>query len=101
MVIPKANPGILKRGCGMWMWIWMWLCLERESYLRFVNIVRMKKIGRNIVRQKNTKRVVYMAMDQKAREAAGKVDLCCDGGELFVIIIIIMIIIIIIIIYYY
>ena len=50
MVIPKTNPGILKRGGGIEMW--MWLCVERESYLGFGNRVGMWKIGRNIVRQK-------------------------------------------------
>ena len=42
----KANPGILKLGGGIKMW--MWLCVERESYLGF----EMRKVGRNIVRQK-------------------------------------------------
>ena len=62
VVILKANPGILKRGGGIKMWIW--LCVERESYLRFGNRARMRKIGRNFVRQKkDAKRVVYMTMD--------------------------------------
>ena len=43
----------------------------------------MKKIGRNFVRQKDAKRVVDIAMDQKAQEAVEKVDLCRDGHELF------------------
>ena len=78
VVILKANPGILKRGDGINRW--MWLCVERESYLGF----GMGKIGRNIVRQKNdAKRVVYMAMNQKARETVEKVDSCRDGRELF------------------
>ena len=51
VVILKANTGILKHGGGIKMW--MWLCVERESYLRFGNRVRMRKIGRNIGRQKN------------------------------------------------
>ena len=37
-------------------WWWnknvMWLCVERESYFRFGNRIRMRKIGRNIMRQK-------------------------------------------------
>ena len=33
--------------------------------------------------KKDAKRVVYMAMDQKAREATEKVDQCRDGRELF------------------
>ena len=44
----------------------------------------MRGIGRNIVRQKkNLKEVVYTAMEQKALETVGKVNLCCDGCELF------------------
>ena len=82
VVILKANPGILKRGGGIKMW--MWLCVERGSHLGFENRVGMKKIRRNIVRQKkDAKRVVYMAMDQKAREAVERVDSCRDGRELF------------------
>ena len=50
MVILKANPGILKCGGGIKMWIW--LCVERGCYLGFGNRVRMRKIERNIVRQK-------------------------------------------------
>ena len=46
--------------------MWMWLCVERESYLGFRNRVGMRKKGRNIVRQKNYKRVVCTTMDQKA-----------------------------------
>ena len=50
MVILKANPGILKCSGGIKMWIW--LCVERGCYLGFGNRVRMRKIERNIVRQK-------------------------------------------------
>ena len=61
---------------------WWWnkdVGVERESYL-----VGMRKIGRNIVRQKkDAKRVVYIAMNQKAQEAVEKIDMCCDGHELF------------------
>ena len=70
--ILKTNPGILKCGGGIKMW--MWLGLERESYLELGNRVRMRKIQRNIVSKKDAKRVVYTAMDQKAREAVQKVD---------------------------
>ena len=62
--------------------MWMWLCVEIESYLGFGNSVEMKKIERNIVGKKDAKRVVYMAMDQKAQEAVEKVDSCHDGCEL-------------------
>ena len=33
--------------------------------------------------KKDAQRVVYMAMDQKAREGVKKVDSCCDDRELF------------------
>ena len=55
VVILKANPGILKCGGGIKKWIL--LCLERKRYLRFGN--RMRKIERNIVRQKNMLRESY------------------------------------------
>ena len=59
------------------------MCVERESYLGLRNRVGMRKIGRNIVRQKkDAKRVVYMAMNQKAREAV-EVNSCRHGRELF------------------
>ena len=51
VIILKANPGILKCGGGIKMLIR--LRVERESYLGFENRVGMRKIGRNIVRQKN------------------------------------------------
>ena len=83
VVILKANPGILKHGGGIKMS--MWLCIERGSYLGFGNRVRMRKIGRNIVRQKqDAKRVVYMAMDQNAQELVEKFDSFPDGRELCV-----------------
>ena len=82
VVILKANPGILKLGGGIKMW--MWLCIERRSYLGSGDRVGMRKIGRNSARQKkDAKRVVYMAMDQKAGEAVEKVDSSRDGRELF------------------
>ena len=82
VVILKANPGILKLGGGIKMW--MWLCIERRSYLGSGDRVGMRKIGRNSARQKkDAKRVVYMAMDQKAWEAVEKVDSSRDGRELF------------------
>ena len=50
VVILKANPGILKLGGAIKMW--MWLCVERGSYLGSGDRVEMRKIGRNITRQK-------------------------------------------------
>ena len=52
--ILKANPGILKHGRGIK--IWMWLCVERGSCLGVGNRVGMRKIRKNIVRQKKTTR---------------------------------------------
>ena len=50
----QTNPGILNRGGEIKMW--MWLYVERESYLGFGNRFRMRKIGRNIVSQKEMPR---------------------------------------------
>ena len=47
----------------------------RKSYLGF----GMKKKGRNIVRQKKTLRLVYMAMNQKGRLVVERVDSFRDG----------------------
>ena len=60
--------------------MWMWLCVEGES-LGFGNRVRMRK--KYCEAKKDAKRVVYMAMNQKAGEAVEKVDSCCDDRELF------------------
>ena len=63
VVILKANPCILKRGGG----IKMWMCVERESYLEFGSRARMRKIGKKYCEAiRNAKRVVYIAMNQKA-----------------------------------
>ena len=51
VVMLKANPGILKRGVGIKLWIWLYV--EGGSYLGFKNRVGIRKIGRNIVREKN------------------------------------------------
>ena len=59
------------------------VCRKRELF-------RISKQSRNeedrkkyCEAKKDAERVVYMAMDQKAREAVEKVDLCRDGRELF------------------
>ena len=58
--------------------------MQKENYLGFGNRARIRKIGRNIMGQKNNARkVLFMAIDQKAQEAVEKVDSCCDGCELF------------------
>ena len=64
VVILKANPGILKCSVGINMWIW--LCVERESYLGFGNSRNDKDREKYCEAKKDTKRVLYMAMDQKA-----------------------------------
>ena len=79
----KGKPRYFERWCGA-IKMWMWLCVERENYLGFGNKAGMRKIGKNIVRQKKgAKKAVYMAMYQKAQEAVEEVDLCRDGRELF------------------
>ena len=50
MIILNANPDILK--CGGRIKMWMWLCVVGVSYSGLGNRVGMRKIGRNIVRQK-------------------------------------------------
>ena len=40
--------------------MWIWLCVEKGSYLGFRNRAGMRKIGRNIVRQKKVLREKYM-----------------------------------------
>ena len=56
----KDNPDILKRVGGIKTWIR--LCVERESYLGFGSTVGMRKIDRNIVRQKKMLRDLYKWM---------------------------------------
>ena len=46
----KGKPRHFETWFGIKMW--MWLCAERETYLGFGNRAGMKKIGRNIARQK-------------------------------------------------
>ena len=78
----KPRHKVVKRGGGIKMW--MWLCVERESYLGFQqsrNEEDMKKCCE--AKKKDAKRVVYMVMDQKAREAVEKVNSCRDCRELF------------------
>ena len=81
MIILKANPGILKRGGGIKMR--MWLCVERGSYLRFGNSRSEEDRNKYWEAKNDAKIVVYVAMNQKAREAVWEVDSCRDGRELF------------------
>ena len=67
VVILKVNPGILKCDGGIKMWMWMWLCVERGSYLGFENIWNEEIKKKHCEAKKDTKRVAYMAMHQKAR----------------------------------
>ena len=47
--------------------MWMQLCVESESYLGFGKTLRMRK--KYCEAKKDAKRVVYMAMNQKAQKA--------------------------------
>ena len=84
MVILNANPGILKRGGRIKLW--MGLCVERERELFGFRIWKQSRNEEDRKKyceaKKDAKRVVYIAMDQKAREAV-EVDSCRDGRELF------------------
>ena len=69
---------------------WWWNKDVDVTLCRKKDFVRIWKQSRNEEDRKKycetkklVKRVVYMAMDQKAREAAENVDLCRDGRELF------------------
>ena len=74
VVILKTNPVISKCGGG---------CVERESYLEFGNRIGMRKIRNTVKKKKMLGELIYMDMDQKAREVVEKVDSCRDGCELF------------------
>ena len=64
--------------------IWMWLCVETRSYLGSGDRVGHEEDRKKYCEtEKYAKRVVYMAMDEKAREAVEKVDSCRDGCGLF------------------
>ena len=64
--------------------MWRWLCTERERAIRIWNHIRSEEdMKKYCEAKKDAQRVVYMAMDKKAREALEKVDLCRDGRELF------------------
>ena len=81
VVILKVNPGILK-GCGG-IKMWMWQCVERGSYLEFRKSRNEKDRKKYIVRQKkNAKRVVYMAMYQKAWRRLIRVVIAVSSLEL-------------------
>ena len=56
MVALKTNPCILKRGCGIMRWMWL-----RELF-RIWYRVRIRKIGRNIARQKKMLRIVAIEL---------------------------------------
>ena len=81
VIILKAKPGILKCGGGIKMW--MWLCVERGSYLGFGNSLNEEDMKKYCETKKEAKRVVYLAMYQKAWEAEEQVNLCRVGHELF------------------
>ena len=63
--------------------MWMWLCVERELFRIWKQSRNEEDRKKYCEAKKDAKRVVYMAMDQKAREAVEKIDSCRDGRELF------------------
>ena len=69
---------------------WCWnkdvdvvVCRKRELFRIWKQIRNEEDRKKYCEVKKDAKRAVYIAMDQKAREAAGKVDSYRDGRELF------------------
>ena len=53
--------------------MWRWLCTERERAIRIWNHIRSEEdMKKYCEAKKDVQRVVYMAMDKKAREALEK-----------------------------
>ena len=80
VILLKANPGILK--CGGGIKTWMWLCGKSELFRIWKQSQNEEDRKKYCEAKKDAKRVVYMAMDQKAQKVV-KVDLCHDGCGLF------------------
>ena len=59
------------------------VCRKRELFRIWKHSRNKEDKKKYCEATKDAKRVVYMAMDQKAREAVEKVDSCRDGRELF------------------
>ena len=69
---------------------WWWnkdvdvaMCRKRELFRIWKQCWNEEDRKKYCDAKKDIKRVVYMAMDQKAWEVVEKVDLCCAGCELF------------------
>ena len=62
--------------------MWWWLCRKRELF-RIWKQNRNEEDKKYCEEKKDARRVIYMDMDQKAREVVEKVDSCRDGCELF------------------
>ena len=59
------------------------MCRKRELFRIWKQSWNEEDRQKYYEAKKDAKRVVYMAMDQKAQEVVEKVDSCCDGRELF------------------
>ena len=81
LVILKANPDTLKCGGGIKMR--MWMCVK-EGVIRIWKQSQSEEDRKKYCEaKKDAKKIVYMAMHQKACEAVEKIDSCHDGHELF------------------
>ena len=58
-------------------------CRKRELFRIWKQSWNEEVRTRSCGAKRYAKKVVYMAMDQKAREAVEKIDSCCGGRELF------------------
>ena len=64
---------LLDIASDVWLYKGVDVAVCRKSYLECGNRVRMRKVGRNIVRQKkDAEGVLYMTMDQKAKQRVGE-----------------------------
>ena len=63
--------------------MWMWLCEEGEVFMISKQSRNEGDMKKYCEEKKDAQRIVYMAMDQKAREVVKKVDSCLDGCEFF------------------
>ena len=84
MVILKANPVILKCGGGLDVDVAM--CRKRELFRIWKQSWSEEDRKKYCETEKDAKRVAYIAMNQKAREAVENVGSCRNGHELFIIV---------------
>ena len=74
------------RPFGRWWWnkdVDVAVCRRRELFRIWKQSQNEEDRKKYCEAKKDANRAVYMAMDQKAREAVEKVDSCRDGRELF------------------